>query len=786
MSKTRRSLKIAVACIVIFVFYLIVSILPICNSVHQKMIEVAKNKLNISLKYHDARDMRRDRIKSFVHDTKSSPFSNKYQDLKQNTKCYIWGVTTTIFNPAPSTHQLMHEKQICLVVVGDKKTNLTPWRQFEEKYPHRAFYLSVGDQLNLPLTTIDTLPWNHFGRKNIGYLFAMANGATMIYDFDDDNSLRIESSMFQTITNGVLGNIPIGTRVHHLYNPYPNFDAVNTQGDTEFIWPRGFPLNFIQDSNTSIFLPEKSIDSGDVCIFQSLANNNPDVDAIYRLTRKLPVNFQRENYIQAIPKGTYSPWNSQSLLVRDVAFWGLLLPISVDGRVSDIWRSYITSRMLFETPYKIAFTSPFVNQFRNPHDYQEDFVNELDLYVKTNTMLAILSKFSIQRSLNFADNLVFLIDTLWKHDIVKSTDTRLVRAWVSDLNSLNYVWPELQNAFLPFTPPVGPIFDFRRSSIHSKKKEPTTQLIQSQLLQSETNDATRLPMHSFEYDVVFLGDSNMKRLVTRYIAMQKFSCQQNLNRCDYDQYFLSLQNTNRRNSSWIKPRYGIEGPVFYGLAHPGCSDCSGCNSIECTSLQSTSKTKLSYIPIEFARDVMLQSTQHNFNSTQEVISEYLKHRPAKWCVVNSGLHDMLIPGISDAQYIENVIYYLNNLKNCFRITWLHTSSVGSGNSLFGPTTNTRIKSWNGLLRKNDSFLKIVHSQIDLYNVSLKAKRDGPTHFGREYYDYIASILYKDAPILYKDASILYKDAPILYKDASILYKDASILNMNTNVWPMQT
>ena len=251
------------------------------------------------------------------------------------------------------------------------------------------------------------------------------------------------------------------------------------------------------------------------------------------------------------------------------------------------------------------------------------------------------------------------------------------------------------------------------------------------------------PIHHFKYDVIFLGDSNMKRLLTRYIAIQKFSCQQNMNRCGYDQYFLSLQNTKRRNPSWIKPRYGIEGPVFYGLANPGCSDCSGCNSVECTSLLSNPKTKLSYIPIEFARDVMLQSKQYDFNSTQEVISEYLKHRPAKWCVVNSGLHDMLIPGISDAQYIENVIYYLNNLKSCFRIIWLHTSSVGIGHSLYGPTANTRIRSWNSLLHNNDMFLKIVHSQIDLYNVSLKAKREDHVHFGQEYYDYVASILYKE-------------------------------------------
>ena len=29
-----------------------------------------------------------------------------------------------------------------------------------------------------------------FGRKNIGYLYAIANGAAVIWDFDDDNILK--------------------------------------------------------------------------------------------------------------------------------------------------------------------------------------------------------------------------------------------------------------------------------------------------------------------------------------------------------------------------------------------------------------------------------------------------------------------------------------------------------------------------------------------------------------------------------------------------------------------
>ena len=34
---------------------------------------------------------------------------------------------------------------------------------------------------------MSSIPWNHFGRKNLGYLVAIARGAQVIWDFDDDN-----------------------------------------------------------------------------------------------------------------------------------------------------------------------------------------------------------------------------------------------------------------------------------------------------------------------------------------------------------------------------------------------------------------------------------------------------------------------------------------------------------------------------------------------------------------------------------------------------------------------
>ena len=50
--------------------------------------------------------------------------------------------------------------------------------------------MSRDDQIKLNDEFVDALPWNSFGRKNVGYLFAIAHGAKVIWDFDDDNFLK--------------------------------------------------------------------------------------------------------------------------------------------------------------------------------------------------------------------------------------------------------------------------------------------------------------------------------------------------------------------------------------------------------------------------------------------------------------------------------------------------------------------------------------------------------------------------------------------------------------------
>lgn len=117
------------------------------------------------------------------------------------------------------------------------------------------------------------------------------------------------------------------------------------------MWPRGFPLQFINNPATYNVPPSSPVakETLHLAAVQSLADHDPDVDTVYRLTRKLPVYFDRKNTIVVPPQETFVPWNAQAVVVRQPAFFGLFLPVTVTGRVTDIWCSYIISRLFWET-----------------------------------------------------------------------------------------------------------------------------------------------------------------------------------------------------------------------------------------------------------------------------------------------------------------------------------------------------------------------------------------------------------------------------------------------------
>ena len=258
--------------------------------------------------------------------------------------CLNWVVVSTVGRMSQAIRQATELADWCVVVVADKRSlgfsdfvGNSSWRA------GRHFYLTPEDQVDAvlsrsPLSMPSQLPWNHFGRKNFGYLFAIGRGAARIYDLDDDNIIKQNGSLPEVPLACVRPVLQPSPRAPSAVNPYPSLGGAGTA------WPRGFPMGQIKRSfgQTRLRSAGWTNSCGRVGIMQSLADNDPDVDAIYRLTSPhLPLNFNQRPFPMALDGWAVSPFNAQATLFWRDCFWGLLLPVSVHGRVSDIWRGYI-------------------------------------------------------------------------------------------------------------------------------------------------------------------------------------------------------------------------------------------------------------------------------------------------------------------------------------------------------------------------------------------------------------------------------------------------------------
>lgn len=109
-----------------------------------------------------------------------------------------------------------------------------------------------------------------------------------------------------------------------------------------------------------------------------------------------------------VPVHTYSPYNAQATLHTKNALWAMLLPGTVPGRVSDIWRSYFAQCIFADAGLRLVFSHPKVQQQRNEHNYLQDFNAEQDLYNKAGKLIEFLSDWDSK-----SDNIPQRMEALW-------------------------------------------------------------------------------------------------------------------------------------------------------------------------------------------------------------------------------------------------------------------------------------------------------------------------------------------------------------------------------------
>ncbi|KAF9178582.1 hypothetical protein BGZ51_005257 [Haplosporangium sp. Z 767] len=302
-------------------------------------------------------------------------------------------------------------------------------------------YLTIEDQQCLDFGIVEVIPFKAYTRKNIGYLWAIQQGATTIFDTDDDNLPNSKDIAFESPTESVITYRP-GNSLKRSVNVYSHFGRPD-------IWPRGFPLSEIDIRQPTLYLPsynslpepERKLVAPPVLIQQGLADLDPDVDAIFRLTQGQELKkakFCKKSPAVQLSPGSFCPFNSQNTLFGHDAFWGLLLPITV----CDIWRGYWVQRILWDVNGSLSFTKPTVDQIRNAHDYHADYEDELQIYSDTSRLIDFLANWS-SRSRKVETRIVDLMKAMAKENFIGAADVDLAKRWVKDLQRVGYVFPKV-------------------------------------------------------------------------------------------------------------------------------------------------------------------------------------------------------------------------------------------------------------------------------------------------------------------------------------------------------
>jgi hypothetical protein len=325
-------------------------------------------------------------------------------------------VITSIYPPGKAVEGFASQEGNCVVVAGDKKTP-------EDWYHGNTSYLSPEKQLSLPFRTVGKLPWNHYCRKMAGYLFAIKEGATQILDTDDDNIPYQGYSFPQDSIEGPTTREGLGfVNAYHHYTDSP-------------IWPRGLPLEKIRAPRSAFEAENLCTKTSKIGVWQGLADLDPDVDAIYRLTSNQEVTFGKGVPV-VLGKGTWCPFNSQNTLFTCRQIFPLLyLPAFVTFRFTDILRGYVAQPILQAAGYRLGFTEATVYQERNAHDLMRDFADEIPFYLNAQKCMDIAVA-SVSTGKSVQDNLLAAYQGLRKEGIVPDEELPLLEAWLEDCRTL--------------------------------------------------------------------------------------------------------------------------------------------------------------------------------------------------------------------------------------------------------------------------------------------------------------------------------------------------------------
>ena len=345
-----------------------------------------------------------------LHPIKFNVNPSSKQWLKEifcKDKCVI---ITTINKPTETIlKHITNAAEYDVIIVGDNKTP-------DDYNKLNCIFLDIPSQKKLFPELSELLPYNHYCRKNIGYLYAIKKGYKIIYETDDDN---IPYDNFDNILQ--YNNIQMITEENNVWiNIFKHFT------NNAHIWPRGFPLSLIKNKPNYLIQDTDKIPS----IINGLVENDPDVDALFRIICDHQDSIQWDkNKAVLIDNKNVCVFNTQNTFwLNPELFICLLIPCSVSFRYCDILRGIINNIILKKTNNYMMYSSPNVIQNRNEHNLINDFKSEYEMYIHNETILNYIEN-NIENITSVKELLLIIYNNLLVNNVITQTDINILNKW---------------------------------------------------------------------------------------------------------------------------------------------------------------------------------------------------------------------------------------------------------------------------------------------------------------------------------------------------------------------
>ena len=224
-------------------------------------------------------------------------------------------------------------------MTGDKKTPVEA-KDFcvasAKEFGIECIYQTPEDQIEWLKTYPELgeeIPWNSIQRRNLAILLAYEKGCEVIITIDDDNYFVEGQDFVGEHSAPILKGVHEHSAIKSNTNWLNVCEFLEDKRKVEF-YPRGFPMNQRWTDPKPIFRSEKQ--KRKIIVNAGLWLDDPDVDAITRLTNDISALRYTKDESFSMQKGTWCPFNSQNTAMAREMIPAYCLSPNI-GRYDDIW-----------------------------------------------------------------------------------------------------------------------------------------------------------------------------------------------------------------------------------------------------------------------------------------------------------------------------------------------------------------------------------------------------------------------------------------------------------------